>query len=598
MTTVSDYIFKFVESHGVKDVFLFTGGGAMFLDDALYRNKKLNKVCLHHEQAVAMAAVGYAKYTRNLGVGVVTTGCGVTNTLTGLLDAYQDNVACLFISGQCKTSETVANSGLKLRQFGVQEVDVVPLVKNLTKYAFMVTDPLTIAYHLEKAVYLAKSGRPAPVWLDIPIDVQSAEIDEKELIHFYADLMPVSKEAPTKAEISQVRGLLISAKRPIIIAGQGIALSGAVKEFEQFIKHENIPFVVSGLGLGVLPTNHPLFVGRIGNKGDRAGNFAMQNSDLVIAIGSRLSVSSLGQNYEAFAREAKVVVIDIDPIEHQKKTIRIDLFINSDAKRFFEEYKKNGVYSGFWVGWAKTCRKWKAKWATFRPEYAKEKKINLYHFVNTLSGIMPKDAVVVSDAGSAFFVPHQALQLKRGQRYIPTGGQLDMGFTLPASIGASIAKRGEVIGITGDGSFQLNIQELQTIVHYKLPIKLFVWNNNGYLTIRNTQKRFFEGRFIGTDCSCGISFPSVRKIANAYGIIYHKLEAGEHMKEEMKAVISYPEAVICEVMCNPEQQIVPCVVSVRKEDGTMVSKPLEDMFPFLDRKEFLENMIVKPLEGS
>jgi acetolactate synthase-1/2/3 large subunit len=595
MTTVSDYIFKFVESQGVKDVFLFTGGGAMFLDDALYRNKKLNKVCLHHEQAVAMAAVAYSKYTRNLGVAVVTTGCGVTNTLTGLLDAYQDSVPCLFISGQVKLSETVTNSNLALRQFGVQEVDVVPLVKNLTKYAIMVTEPHAIAYHLEKAVYLAKSGRPAPVWLDIPMNVQGAEIDEKELIHFYAEFMPVSKEAPTEAEISKVRELLLKASRPIVIAGQGIALSGATKEFERFIEHENIPFVVSGLGLGVLPTNHPLFVGRIGNKGDRAGNFAMQNSDLVIAIGSRLSVSSLGQNYEAFAREAKVVVIDIDPTEHQKKTIRIDLFINADAKKFFEQYKTRGwfQFSQKWVG---KCQEWKAKWATFKPEYAKEKKINLYHFVNTLSEIMPKDAVVVSDAGSAFFVPHQALQLKRGQRYIPTGGQLDMGFTLPASIGASIAKRGEVIGITGDGSFQLNIQELQSIVHYKLPIKLFVWNNNGYLTIRNTQKRFFEGRFIGTDCSCGISFPSVRKIANAYGIRYFKLQDSRNLKRDMKKVLDYQGAVVCEVMCNPNQQIVPCVVSVRKEDGTMVSKPLEDMFPFLDRKEFLKEMIVKPLE--
>lgn len=599
MTTVADYVISFVESLGVKDVFLLTGGGAMYLNDALNRNKNMNKICMHHEQAAAMATVAYSKYTRNFGVAVVTTGCGVTNAITGLLDGYQDSVPCMFISGQVKRSETVANSGLKLRQFGVQEVDVIPVVSSLTKYAVMVNEPEEISYHLEKAAFLATSGRPGPVWIDIPLDVQCTKIKESSLIHFRrTELMPDYKEKPTDKEMVKFRELLVTAKRPIVVAGQGIAISGATEKLKNFVEHQGIPFVTTNLGINLLPTSHPLNTGKIGNRGDRAGNFAVQNSDLVISIGSRLSVSSLGQNYKAFARDAKVVVIDIDPVEHRKKTIRIDQFINADANEFFRSYRKMFTWFPKDQRWASKCQDWKYKWPVYNPDYADEKEINLYHFVDTLSRLMPDDATVISDAGSAFYAVSQGLKLKEGQRYIASAAQADMGFTLPASIGASIAKGGMVIGITGDGSFQLNIQELQTIVHYKLPIKLFVWNNNGYLSIRNTQMRCFDGRTIGTDKSNGVSFPSVANIATAYGIVFHRLKAGKEMEKEMKLVLEYPEAVICEVMCNPNQLISPIVVSAKDKNGQFVSKPMEDMFPFLDRKEFYREMFVKPMEES
>lgn len=599
MIRVADYIAHYVYKLGVQDVFLLTGGGMMFLSDGLAKNIKLKKICNHHEQAAAMAAVSYAKYKGTIGVAYLTTGCGGTNAITGVLNGWQDSTPCLFISGQSKRKETVQNSGLALRQFGVQEADIISIVKSITKYAIMVNDPQEIAYHLDKAVYLAKSGRPGPVWLDIPMDVQSAVIDEKKLNRFFPPNEEKSyKESPTPEEIKKVKDALQNAKRPVILAGQGIRLSHAIPEFRNFIEKNKIPVVASRLGFDLLPTGHPLFVGCIGNKGTRAGNFAVQNADLVIAIGSRLSVSTTGHEYENFAREAKIIVVDIDPEEHKKNTVCIDSFINADAGKFLKKIKTIKLRDT--TEWIKKCQYWKEKYPVCLPEYAKEKSgINIYYFMEILSKKLKDDSVVVGDAGSTVYVPPQSLKLRDSQRYVTSGGQAEMGYTIPACIGISIARqKGEVIGITGDGSFQLNIQELQTIVHYDLPIKIFVWNNDGYLSIRATQKKFFEGRLIGTDKTSGVSFPSLRKIASAYGIKYYKASRGNQLANVIQEVVNYPKAVICEVMCIRDQEIIPSVSAFTKKDGTIVSKPLEDMYPFLDREEFRKQMIVKPLVES
>ena len=596
MMRVADYIAHYIYKLGIQDVFMVSGGGMMFLSDGIAMHPKLRAICNHHEQAAAMAAVSYAKYNGNLGVAYLTTGCGGTNAITGVLNGWQDNTPCLFISGQSKRKETVQNSGLALRQFGVQEADIISIVKSITKYAIMVNDPQEIAYHLDKAVYLAKAGRPGPVWLDIPMDVQSAVIDEKQLSRFSPSHEEKTyKENPTPEEMEKVKDALQKAKRPVILAGQGIRLSHAIPEFRNFIEKNKIPVVVSRLGFDLLPTDHPLFIGCIGNKGTRAGNFAVQNADLVIAIGSRLSVSTTGHEYSTFAREAKIIVVDIDPVEHKKNTIRIDLFINADAKKFLQ--KISSVKTSEIEKWTNHCQELKYKYPTCLPEYAKEKtKINLYYFVHKLSEKLKEDSVVVGDAGSAVYVPPQCLQLKDGQRYITSGGQAEMGYTIPACIGISIAKGGgEVIGITGDGSFQLNIQELQTIVHNNLPLKIFVWNNDGYLSIRATQSKFFEKRYIGTDSTSGLSFPELKKIAWAYGIKYFKAASSKKLPEVIEKVMAYPNAVICEVMCIRDQEIIPSVSAFTKEDGTIVSKPLEDMYPFLDREEFNKQMIVKPI---
>lgn len=596
MMRVTDYIADYIYKLGVYDVFMLSGGGMMFLSDGLAKNIKLKKICNHHEQAAAMAAVSYAKYKGTIGVAYLTTGCGGTNAITGVLNGWQDNTPCLFISGQAKRKETVRNSGLKLRQFGVQEADIIPIVESITKYSVMINDPGKIAYHLDKAVFLACSGRPGPVWIDVPMDVSSALIDEKNLVRF-SDREEKNdyKDEPTTNEIKIFKQALASSKRPIILAGQGVRLSKSIPLFRKFIEKTKIPVVVSRLGFDLLPSEHPLFVGCIGNKGTRAGNFAVQNADLVIAIGSRLSVSTTGHEYATFAREAKIIVVDIDPEEHKKNTVRIDFFINADAGKFLKKIQTIKLPDT--TEWIKKCQHWKENYPVCLPEYAKEKRgINLYYFIEILSKKLKDDSVVVGDAGSAVYVPPQSLKLKDGQRYITSGGQAEMGYTIPACIGISIARqKGEVIGITGDGSFQLNIQELQTIVHYDLPIKIFVWNNDGYLSIRATQTKFFEGRLMGADKTSGVSFPSLRKIANAYGIKYYKASRSNKLADVIQEVVNYPKAVICEVMCLRDQEIMPTVSAYTKEDGSLVSKPIEDMYPFLDRAEFIKEMLIKPL---
>ena len=594
---VTDYIAEYIYHQGVSHVFMVSGGGMMFLSDGIACHKHLKAVCTHHEQAAAMAAVAYSKYNENLGVCYVTTGCGGTNALTGLLNGWQDNIPCLFISGQSKRKETIRNSGLALRQFGVQEADIISVVQSLTKYSVMVNNPELIAYHLDKAVFLAHHGRPGPVWLDIPLDVQGAQIESEVLQHFLPEPDMDDYGLPTDAEIEGVFRLIEKAERPIVVAGQGIRLGKAIAELRNFIEKFQIPMVSSKLGTDLLPTAHPLFIGSIGNKGTRAGNMAMQNSDLLISIGCRLSVSSTGHEYKNFAREATVVVVDIDPVEHKKNTVRIDRFIHADAKIFLTKINEFDKCEPR-VWWVEKCQSWKKKYPVCLPGYADDSEgINLYYFVDCLSKAVESDAVIVTDAGSAGYVGTQGIQHAEGQRTVTTGGQMEMGYTIPAAIGVCYARnKKQVIGITGDGSFQMNIQELQTIVHNDLPIKIFVWNNNGYMSIRATQRKYFDGRFIGTDSTSGVSFPSLEKISSAYGLKYFRLDKSRNLTNAIRQILACPKVALCEVMCIKDQEIVPSVSSVRKEDGTMVSKPLEDMYPFLDRKEFLEEMIVPIVE--
>ncbi len=596
---VCDLIANKIYEEGIKDVFMVSGGGLMYLTDGLACNTDLRKICCHHEQAAAMAAVGYAKYS-GMGCAYVTTGCGGTNAMTGLLNAWQDNVPCIFVSGQCKIKETLGYIGLPIRQVGVQEADIVTLVSSITKYAVMVEKPEDVLYHLEKAFYLARSGRPGPVWIDVPMDVQSAEIEPDALKHFSPREQAAAKEEPSEWEISGLVYELSKAKRPVIIAGHGVRLAGVVKEFCELVHKFGIPVVCSRMGTDVLPTTDELNIGRIGNKGTRAANFAVQNADLVIAIGSRLSVSSTGQQYEYFAREAKVIAVDIDPYEHMKNTVHVDQVIVADAKRVIEKLlKADGLLLRGYEEWAKICLEWKNKYPVCLKEYYDDSNgINMYVFVEELSKAIKDDSVLVTDAGSAVYVPAQGLKTRSAsQRYITSGAQAEMGFTLPAAIGVCMARNaGQTLGITGDGSLQMNIQELQTLAHYRLSVKLFVWNNDGYLSIRATQRKFFDGRFIGTDSTSGVSFPDLEKIAAAYGLRYFRMDKIDMMQEQFAEILADDEPVICEVMSVRDQAVMPSVSSKQLEDGRLVSAPIEDMFPFLPREEFLANMIVKPIE--
>lgn len=592
---VADYIVKFLGKQNVDDVFLLTGAGMMFLSDAITLQDKVKAVCVHHEQSASMAAMTYGKMN-GLGAAFFTTGCGATNGITGLLDAWQDNVPVMYFSGQVKRKETTHNATIPLRQIGVQEANIIPIVQSLTKYAVMVNEPESIRYHLEKALYLAKSGRPGPVWLDVPMDVQAAPIDEEKLEGFTPPSEPEGyKLDPTTEELESLEQLFKNAKRPVILAGHGVRLAGAIPELQAFIKKYQIPMVATFLSVDYLPATDPLFVGRIGIKGDRPGNFAIQNSDLVISIGCRLSVTQTSFEYDQFVRAGKVVVVDIDPNEHKKNTVRIDLAVNADAKRFLEKFTPTEKPDT--KEWTEKCLHWKNTYPVCLPEYKTATEgVNLYYFMDRLSALMPDRAVIVSDAGSAVYVPSQASMLREGQRYITSGGQADMGFTMPGAIGIATADpTREVMAITGDGSFQLNLQELQTFLHYNFKIKLFVWNNDGYLSIRSSQTRFFEKRYIGTDSTSGVSFPSLEKLAHAYGIPYVKIEGSAVLDEGIKKTLAIEGPVLCEVMCIRDQEIVPAVSSKKLADGRMVSKPMEDLYPFLDREVFKKEMIIEPI---
>ncbi len=588
---VSDYIAKFLEDRGIKYVFMVTGGGAMFLNDGIAKSNKIKGIFNNHEQASAMAAVGYSKLNNEISVVMPTTGCGGTNTITGVLDAWQDSNKVVFISGNVKSKETTYLSSASLRKFGVQEANIVEIVKSITKYAEMVVDPNTISYHLEKAFHICSSGRPGPVWLDIPMDVQGAFINEEDLTHFVSE--PINHE---KLNYEKFFSLLYSAKRPIIVAGYGIHLSNTQEQFKKFVEKYKIPVTFTYLGIDLLPSDHPQYVGRLGTKGDRAGNFAIQNSDLVISLGSSLSVSVTGFQYETFARDAKIIVVDIDSNEHKKGTIRVDYEINQCLVDFFEnmpdsEYETN-------ESWANTCIHWREKWPVFSKDYYNtETGINMYLILEELSKRLNKNEIIVSDAGSAYYVTSQALKIKGELRYITSGAQADMGFTLPASIGAAVAANGlrKVIGITGDGSFQMNIQELQTIVNYNLPIKIFILNNGGYLSIRNTMDKFFESRYFGTDAGSGLALPDSQKIANAYEIPYFSLRDIKDINNKLDSILNTPGYSITEVFCPFKQDISPSSSTKEDENGKLYSPPLEYMFPFLTDEEFKNEMIIKPL---
>lgn len=597
MITVADYITSFIsDTLGVKDVFMVTGGGIMFLTDSLARNSKLRKICTHHEQSAAMALEAYSRATGDFGVGYFTTGPGATNALTGLVGAWQDSVPCLFVAGQAKRKETVHLSGIAgLRQFGVQEVDVLPIVASVTKYAVMLDDPTRVRFELEKAVALAKSGRPGPSWIDVPLDVQGALVDPETLAPWDGSDAPPAKPEMPLQDVETFKAMLASAKRPVVLAGQGVRLAGALDQLRAWIEANDIPVVTTHPAVDTLEYDHPNLVGCVGIKGSRAGNLAMQNADVLIAIGTSLHVAVIGYEYELFARGAKKIVVDIDRTSHLKKTIDIDLFVNADAADFLSAVADAKTAAD--GSWAETCRGWKRDYPVCLPEYGTaEGPSNIYWFVDRLSELMEPTDTVVADAGSAYYVVSQGLKLKRGQRYIVSGALATMGYTLPASEGVSAALGGRTIGVTGDGSLQFNIQELQTLATNRMPVKLFVLNNNGYMSIRQTQSRFFDSRYLGEGPRSGVTCPNLEAIVGAYGLPYFRSESPSDLDDAIKATLSCEGPVVCEIMTPEVQEIVPTVASAKREDGSMVSRPLEDMYPFLDRDVLRDVMFVPPVE--
>jgi acetolactate synthase I/II/III large subunit len=597
---VSDYVVQFLEENRISEVFSLTGGSCMHLTDSFGRSHKMNIIYHHHEQAAAMAAEACSKFSNCPSVVLVTSGPAATNTITGLAGAFQDSVPCIFISGQSKVRQTVLNSGIDgLRQFGVQEVNIIPIVSSLAKYAVMISDKNSIRYHLEKSLFLAKNGRPGPVWLDIPLDIQSVDVVPADLPGFSAQAEGfVEHYAAKDEELSFVAEALAKAKRPVIIAGNGIKLSGAVRELLDLANACEMPVVTPILGIDTMASDDRHYIGRIGTKGTRAGNFALQNSDLILAIGTRLSISSTGHEYGLFAREAKVIVVDIDPIEHTKSTVAIDTFIHSDARFFIGSLTRLIGDKLSFAGWLATCGKWKAKYPVCLPEYRTQKgAIHYYAFVDELTKQLPAQVPVISDAGSAFYVVSQAIQVKPGGRYITSGGLATMGFGVPAAIGVcAAAGRNTVVSVTGDGSFQQNIQELAVIRENQLPVIIFVMNNKGYFSIRQTQQKFFQGRFCGESSQSGVWMPETEKIAAAYELTYRKFDCLEEFSAALPGMVASRKPMVVEIMLSESFEVIPTVASMIKPDGSMVSKPLEDMYPFLPREEFRANMLVQPVK--
>lgn len=588
---VCDYIISKLYDLNTKHIFLVTGGGAMFLNDAVASHPKMQYVCNHHEQASAMAAEIYSRVTGNMGVAIVTSGPGGTNAVTGVLGAWQDSTPCLFISGQAKRNQTVYNSRIEgLRQMGTQEVNIIPIIKSITKFSALVNDSKLIRYYLEKAIYMANEGRPGPVWLDIPLDVQSTLIDPDKMISFNpSELKNRDKKIPTNKEIIEVVELLKKSKKPLLIAGNGIKLSKAINEFLKLVEILKIPVVSTILGLDILSYDHPFNVGMGGTKGNRSANIAIQNADLIISIGSRLAVTFVGHEYNLFATKAKIIVVDIDPIEHKKKTIAIDKIIISDAKTFICKLSDalNNRKFNFKIDWTLNLKQIQKNYPIVLPEYSKlPGKMNMYYAMGMISDALDKNDIIISDAGSAFYVVGQTIKTKPGQQVILPGGTATMGFNLPASIGASIgAKNKRIICITGDGSLQMNIHELETIRSNKLPIKIFVFNNSGYLSIRNTQSNFFNNRLIGEGNNTGVTIPNLKLIANAYNIKYFQAKNNQQLLEIIPLVLKYKGPSICDISCLDKQAIIPIVSYKKLPDGSMKSTSIDDMYPFLSAKE-------------
>jgi len=599
---LADYIARTLADRGVRHVFMVTGGGAMHLNDAFGRESRIKYICNHHEQASAMAAEGYARVSGKIGVVNVTAGPGGVNALNGVFGAFTDSIPMLIISGQVKRETLLQTHGLegKLRQFGDQEVDIVGMVKNITKYAVTITDPESIRYHLERALHLAASGRPGPCWLDVPVDVQGIKIDVEKL-HPYDPAEDV-----LESDAFQLQGMcraiiqkIAEASRPVIMAGSGIRIASAVDVFQRVIDKLAIP-VTTAWTHDTIASGHPSFCGRPGSIGDRSGNFTVQNSDLLLVIGSRLNIRQVSYNWDFFARHAYKIQVDVDRAELQKPMVKIDMPVCVDARLFLEEmkrqldnYRPNTEHAG-WLSW---CRERRKRYPVFNPEKqtSRDSQINPYHFAHVLFQELGPDDVIVCGDATACIATFQSADIQLGQRLFSNSGAASMGHDLPAAIGAAVAHGGKrIICLAGDGSLQMNIQELQTVAEHRWPMKIFVLNNGGYLSIRQTQSNFF-GLQVGATPESGVSFPDHVKLAAAYGLNATRLDQAD-FKEGLRRVLASPDPEVCEIILDRNQSFEPKLTSRRLPDGRMVSSPLEDMSPFLSREELRENMLVPLLE--
>jgi acetolactate synthase-1/2/3 large subunit len=602
MIKVSDYVVTFLEEKKIGHIFLICGGGAMFLNDSFGRSKTIKYIPVLHEQAGAIAADAYARYSEKAGAALFTTGPGGTNSVTGVAGSWADSIPVFILSGQVKTENLIGDQGLRTN--GYQEAEIVKIVQPITKYAVTVMEPKKIAYHLEKAWHLMTTGRPGPVWLDIPLDIQNAEIDPEKVIHFEPNRSEQDNSRQQELLMEKVlkaQDVLSTAKRPVLLAGNGIRLAHAMPEFYEMLEKLGIPLLLTWGAMDFVGEDQPLYFGKVNIRGaSRAANFILQNADVILSVGARLGISVAGYNAKAFARAGKLIVVDVDPKELEKKLIRPYLPIEADAKDFltvFNQIIPSAFAERELKEWMAYCRRLKAKYPITTPEdRVQQEFVNPHVFIDMLSGELTREAVIIPTSSStAFSCTNQAFKVKAGQRIFTSRGLSAMGWDIPSAIGACLASgKKQTICITGDGSIQLNIQELQTIVTNQLPIKIFVFVNNGYSMIKNTQDSYFDGRYVGCNPESGLCLPDLGKIARAYGIHTEKINNNAQISETLKKVLAADSPVLCELNIDPNQTILPRLASAKDKDGKMVSKPIEDLFPFLERTEFNENMVIPP----
>lgn len=639
---VSNYIANRLVELGISQVFTITGGGAMHLNDALGHQEGLHCLYNHHEQACAIAAESYARINGRIAAVCVTTGPGGTNAITGVLGGWLDSIPMLILSGQVRYDTTARWSGVGIRAMGDQEFDITKAVGCMTKYSEMMIDPMRIRYCLEKAVYLAYSGRPGPAWLDIPLNVQGAFVETDDLIGFdpqnyeqggdgwikkseakikedlsgFGEMRQILPKKPDKEMVRTILEKIKNASHPVINAGNGIRIGQTHERFMRVVEKLGVPVVTGWNSIDCMYDEHPLYTGRGGGMGDRPGNFAIQNSDLVLSLASRLSIRQVGYNYATWAREAFVIVNDIDPEELKKPSVHADMRIHADVKDLLTvmeelldtEYKATEKAPLFGGGtgidsmtWNETCRLWKEKYPVVLPKHydqGEDKKVNIYAFIKELSKSLPKNRITVVGNGSACVVGGHAYEMKPGQRFISNSAVASMGYDLPAAIGLAMAEPGEdIVLITGDGSIQMNLQELQTIIHHRLPIKIFIINNGGYHSIRQTQTNYFGEPLVGVgEDSKDLSFPDMKKLSGAYGYPYVSACHNGEIRKALADTLSVKGPVICEVFVSRDQNFEPKSAAKRLPDGTLVSPPLEDLSPFLSEEEMERNMLIKRIK--
>ncbi len=603
MMRVADYVAQALARHGITQIFLVTGGGAMHLNDAIGRCKDLTYICCHHEQACAMAAESYFRLSGRLAAINVTSGPGGTNAITGVYGAFVDSLGMVVISGQVKWETLVRSTGLPLRQLGDQELDIIPIVKTITKYAEMVTDPQSIRYHVERALHLAVSGRPGPVWLDIPLNVQGAMVDPEALSSYDpAEDAPVWETPNLQAACNDVVQYLLKAKRPVVYVGAGVRISGMQPELLRLLERLRIPVVTAWNSHDLVADDHPCYAGRPGSIGDRPGNFTVQNSDFVLVLGCRLNIRQVSYAWDNFARHAHVAMVDVDAAELKKPTLKVGTPIHADLKSALPMLTAAAPENGDrrhaeWLAW---CRDKVVRYPTVLPEYWQATGlINPYCFGQALFEALDVDDAVVTGDGTACVTTFQSARIRGSQRLYTNSGCASMGYDVPGAIGACLARgRRRTVCVAGDGSIQMNIQELQTIVGANLPIKIFVLNNEGYHSIRQTQTAYFPDSLIGFDAASGVSFPDFERIAYGYRLPFVRCSTVQAMPDVIRAFLAAPGPGICEVMLDPHQPFAPKLSSKKLANGKMVSAPLEDLAPFLPRDEFIKNMIVPTLTES